>query len=199
MAKKIYLFDSFGGEFYSCLFEGLDEDGKPRLTNLTPGQPVENFLNLLGVNGENILDYHLLCEEGQPADTKMVVAMLGQICLYGIFAYERMSNRLNELRKYGIIYNQDLQKLRVRIHEFDDKESDSVKYRVLMYVGDYYIGDGNVLFNSLSEIVSKLAGFIFFIEGQTHIPLMKCLETNEEIKKQIKRISPNLFDEINQS
>lgn len=194
MTKKIYLFNIFGGEFYCCVFDGLDDGGKPCLANLTPGQPIENFLELLTINGEDILNYQLLCEEGKPADSKLVVTMLGQIFLDGISSYERMCDRLEEMRKYGISYDQELQAFKVKIHEFDDKESNSKKYRVLMFVGGHYIGDGDGLFDSLKEIVMKLNGFFFFIENHTHIPLKKHLEASESIKKQVKRISPDLFD-----
>lgn len=194
MAKKIYLFDSFGGDFYSCMFEGLDEDGCPRLTNMTPGQPIENFLDLLKINGDDILNYQLLCEEGKPADSKMVVTMLGQIFLDGISSYDRMTNRLEEMRKYSISYDQEQQTIKVRILDFEDEETSSMKYNLLMYAGNHYIGSGDGLFDNLKDICSKLSGFFFFIENQTHIPLKKHLLTTERVEKQVKRIAPNLFD-----
>lgn len=194
MEKKIYLFDSFGGDLYSCLYEGLDEDGKPRLTNMTPGQPIENFQYLLKINLEEMNSYQLLCEEGKQADSKLVVAMLGQICFYDYCPYERMTRRLEEMRKYGISYDRELQTVKVRIHTLDVEESKSTKYRMTMYVGGHYVGDGDILYDSIKDICSKLRGFFYFIENQTHIPLKKLLDTDESIQKQVKRISPDLFD-----
>ena len=75
MAKKIFIYDTFGVGFFICDFEGLDEDGKPRLTIMTPGCPVQNFREYTKTYAEEELDYHLLCVEGQPADSKYVVEM----------------------------------------------------------------------------------------------------------------------------
>lgn len=196
MTKKVFLYDTLGTAFFICDFEGLDEDGKPRLTIMTPGYPVQNFLEYTKSYRENELDYYLLCVEGQPADSKYVVEMLGQVFINSNHPYDSLSARLEEMRKYGICYDQEQQKLTIRILEYDDKESKSVKYRMTLFVGDLnlYVGEGEGMYDSLSEIVSKLSGFFFFIENQTHIPLKKHLQASESVKKQVKRISPNLFD-----
>ena len=198
MAKKVYLFDSFGYDFYACEFDGLDADGKPRLTIMTPGCPVENFRDRLEVTEESEYDYYLLCEEGKLADSKLIVEMLGQIFLNNFRPYERLSARLEEMRKWGIDYDRNLQKLTVRILEYDDEESNSVKYRLMMFIGEqyHYVGEGEDMFDSLKEICSKLSGFFYFIESQTNIPLKKHLEVNESLKKQMERIASNVFDRI---
>ena len=194
--KKVFLYDTLGTAFFICDFEGLDEDGKPRLTIMTPGYPVQNFHEYTKSYRENELDYYLLCVEGQPADSKYVVEMLGQVFINSNHPYDSLSARLEEMRKYGICYDQEQQKLTIRILEYDDKESKSVKYRMTLFVGELnlYVGEGEGMHDSLSEIVSKLSGFFFFIENQTHIPLKKHLQASESVKKQVKRISPNLFD-----
>lgn len=196
--KKVYLFDSFGYDFYACEFDGLDADGKPRLTIMTPGCPVENFRDRLEVTEESEYDYYLLCEEGKLADSKLIVEMLGQIFLNNFRPYERLSARLEEMRKWGIDYDRNLQKLTVRILEYDDEESNSVKYRLMMFIGEqyHYVGEGEDMFDSLKEICSKLSGFFYFIESQTNIPLKKHLEVSESLKKQMMRISSNVFDTI---
>ena len=198
MAKKVYLFDSFGYDFYACEFDGLDADGKPRLTIMTPGCPVENFRDRLEVTEESEYDYYLLCEEGKLADSKLIVEMLGQIFLNNFRPYERLSARLEEMRKWGIEYDRNLQKLTVKILEYDDEESNSVKYRLMMFIGEqyHYVGEGEDMFDSLKEICSKLSGFFYFIESQTNIPLKKHLEVSESLKKQMMRISSNVFDTI---
>lgn len=198
MAKKVYLFDSFGYDFYACEFDGLDADGKPRLTIMTPGCPVENFRDRLEVTEESEYDYYLLCEEGKLADSKLIVEMLGQIFLNNFRPYERLSARLEEMRKWGIDYDRNLQKLTVRILEYDDEESNSVKYRLMMFIGEqyHYVGEDEDMFDSLKEICSKLSGFFYFIESQTNIPLKKHLEVSESLKKQMMRISSNVFDTI---
>lgn len=196
MTKKIFIYDTFGVGFFICDFEGLDEDGKPRLTIMTPGCPVQNFHEYTKTYCENELDYYLLCMEGQPADSKYVVEMLGQIFINSNHPYDSLSARLEEMRKYGINYDHELLKLTIRILECEDEETKSVKYRMLMYVGEleHYVGEREDMYDSLSEIVSKLSGFFFFIENQTHIPLRKNLLASDGIKKQVKRIAPNLFD-----
>ena len=74
-----------------------------------------------------------------------------------------------------------------------------VKYRLLMYIGEqyHYIGEGEDMFDNLKDICSKLSGFFYFIESQTHIPLEKHLEVSESLKKQMERITSNVFDSIN--
>ena len=196
--KKVYLYDTFGSALFCCEFDGLDEDGNPRLTIMTPGCPVQNFHEYTKTYCENELDYYLLCMEGQPADSKYVVEMLGQIFINSNHPYDSLSARLEEMRKYGISYDHELLKLTIRILECEDEEAKSVKYRMSMYVGEleHYVGEREDMYDSLKDICSKLTGFFFFIENQTHIPLKKHLVTTVGVEKQVKRISPNLFDKF---
>ncbi len=196
--KKVFLYDSLGSSFFICEFDGLDADGNPRLTIMTPGYPVESFLDYLETNGEDVLDYFLLCEEDKPADSKLVVEMLGQVFLNSIRTYERLSARLEEMRKWGIDYDRNLQKLTVRILEYDEEETNSVKYRLIMYIGEQsrYIGEGDDMYDNLKDICSKLSGFFYFIESETHIPLKKYLEVSESLKMKMERIASNVFDRI---
>ena len=198
MAKKVFLYDSLGSSFFICEFDGLDANGKPRLTIMTPGRSVENFYDDLEINGEYEFNYYLLCEEGKQADSKLIVEMLGQVFLNSIRPYERLSARLEEMRKWGIDYDHDLQKLTVRILEYDDEETNSVKYRLMMFIGEqyHYVGEGEEMYDNLKEICSRLSGFFYFIESQTNIPLKKHLEVSESIKKQMERIASNVFDRI---
>ena len=66
--KKIFMYDTFGTALFCCGFEGLDEDGKPRLTILTPGCPVQNFHEYTETFREDPQAYYFLCEEGKSAD-----------------------------------------------------------------------------------------------------------------------------------
>lgn len=196
--KKVFLYDSKGSVFFICEFDGLDANGKPRLTIMTPGCSVENFYDDLEKNGEYDFDYYLLCEEGKQADSKLIVEMLGQVFLNSIRPYDRLSARLEEMRKWGIDYDHDLQKLTVRILEYDDEETNSVKYRLVMYIGEQYryIGEGDDMYDNLKDICSKLSGFFYFIESETHIPLKKYLEVSESLKMKMERIASNVFDRI---
>ena len=195
MAKKIYLYDSYGYEFYACEFEGLDANGKPRLPIMQPGCPVENFLEHLDFTGDIPVDYLLLCEEGKPADSKLVFEMMGQIFLNGVKAFDRMAERLEEMRKQGIGYAYELQKVKVRINEYDNEESQGKSYSLIMYVGDRFVGEEYDI-KDVKDIITKLCGFFFFIENQVHIPVKKFLEVSESLKKQVMRHSTNLFDEV---
>ena len=195
MAKKVFLYDSYGYEFYTCEFEGLDVNGKPRLTIMTPGCPVENFLEHLDDLSEAPCDYFLLCEEGKPADSKLVFEMMWQIYQNAYRPFERMSDRLEEIRKCDISYERELQRVKVRIFEYDDEETKSKSYRLIMYAGDRFVGD-NYFFKDVKDIVVKLSEFFFFIENHIHLPVKKYLEVNESLKKQVMRHSKNLFDEV---
>ena len=196
MAKKIYLYDSHGYDFYACEFGGLDTDGKPRLTIVTPGRPVENLLDHLDIGGEDPGDYLLLCEEGKPADSKLVVEMLGQILLNGLHPYERMSERFEELRKNGITYDREQQLIKFRIYDYDIEESKNKKFRLIMYVGDNRYVSENDDFDSINDIMITLSGFYFYVEQQFQIPIKKRLEVKYHLKKQVTRQYADLFDEI---
>lgn len=196
MTKKVYLYDSYGYDFYACEYEGLDADGKPRLTIMTPGQPVENFKERLEETGESIYDYYLLCEGGKQADPASVVEMLGVIFLYSGQQNKRIPARLEEMRKYGIDYSRELQKLTVTISELAVESPLDEKYRLSMSVGDRdrYIGECRD-FKYLNELLSKLCNFIYLVEDRAGIPLKKKLRADGDMMKQIKKKMSNLFDE----
>ena len=196
MAKKIFLYDSHGYDFYACEFEGLDTDGKPRLTIVMPGRPVENFLEHLDINGEDPGDYLLLCEEGKPADSKLVVEMLGQILQNGLHPHERMSERFEELRKNGITYDREQQLIKFRIYDYDIEESKNKKFRLIMYVGDNRYVSENDDFDSINDIMITLSGFYFYVEQQFQIPIKKRLEVQNHLKKLVTSKYADLFDEI---
>lgn len=194
MGKKIYLYDLLGYEFYACDFEGLDANGKPRLTIMSPGHPVENFQDYIDFLGEELFDYHLLCEDGETAAAKVVLEMLIQIYLRAERPFERMAERMEEMRMLGIDYSRDLQRVKVKIHEFVDEESNGKSYCLMMYVGNKFAA--NCTYKDVKDIIVKLCEFFFFIENQVHIPVKKYLEVKESLKKQVMRHSTNLFDDI---
>lgn len=195
MAKKIYLYDSFGNEFYACEFEGLDANGKPRLTVMTPGYPVENFLEYLDLMEESPIDYNLLCEEGKTAASKQMVEMMAQIYVNANCPFDRMAERLEDMREWGISYGRNQQRVTVRIYEYEDNEKQRTSYRFNLKVGDTFV-DNFKNFDDVKDIVMKLTGFFFYIENQVHIPVRKCLEVSESLKKQVMRHSSNLFEEV---
>ena len=195
MGKKIYLYDSKGVDFFVCLFDGLDTEGKPRLTIVTPGLTVESFLEHLDYIGEDPNDYFLLCEEGIPADSKHIIEMLGQIYFNSIRPLEWMAERLEKLRMYGISYDRDLQRIRVRMFENKDSAPQGKSYFMEMIVGDTYIGEVDDV-KDLDVLIGKMVKFFDYIENRVQIPLRKCLETNESMKKLVVNHSPNYFDEV---
>ena len=195
MAKKIYLYDSFGNEFYACEFEGLDANGKPRLTVMTPGYPVENFLDYLDLMEESPIDFNLLCEEGKTAASKQIVEMMAQIYVKANCPFERMAERLEDMRKWGIGYGRNQQRVTVRIYKYEDNEKQSSSYRFNLKVGNTFV-ENFKNFDDVKDIVMKLTGFFFYIENQVHIPVRKCLEVSESLKKQVMRHSSNLFEEV---
>ena len=102
MTKKVFMFDSIGYDFYTCEFEGLDANGKPRLTIMTPGCPVESFSDYLDLMEESAIDYNLLCEEGKTAASKQVVEMMAQIYVNANRPFDRMAERLEDMRKWSL-------------------------------------------------------------------------------------------------
>ena len=197
MAKKVYLVDSTGYDFFICEFEGMGSDNRPRLTIMTPGRPVENFLTHLDYYGEDYKDYYLLGEEGKQIDATLVIEMMGQILIRGFDSFHKMALRMEEMRKNGISYDRELQKLQIVIHEVKTNGTEDVRYRVDMFVGENgrMMSDG-VNYESIGDIMLILRNFFCFIEGQMCIPLRKILHVEEHLKKQFKHYCPTVLDEI---
>ena len=191
MNKRIFLYDSFGFDFYACYYEGQDADGKARLTMMTPGKPVVDFQRYLTEFEEDASHYHLLCEEGKPADSKMIIEMLAHVFLNSTRPYEKMAERLNEMWKFGISYDREPQKLTVKLYVLDDDS-----YNIEMYIGDMKFIDNCVNDKSLGDVIVDLSGFFYFMKTQVHIPVTSRLESCEALKKQVKRLAPHLFDEF---
>ena len=195
MAKKVFLYVSYGYDFYTCEFEGLDANGKPRLTIMTPGCPVENFLEHLDILHDDPNNYFFLCEEGKPADPKNVVEMLGQIYMNSARPLERMTERLEEMRKCGIRIDHELQRMRLKILENKNSEPQSKSYYLELSVDYTYIGAIDEI-KDLGATIVKLGKFFDYIEHQVHIPLRKHLVTSESLKKLVIHNWPNMFDDV---
>ena len=193
----MYVRDSTGYDFFICEFEGMGSDNRPRLTIMTPGRPVENFLTHLDYYGEDYKDYYLLGEEGKQIDATLVIEMMGQILIRGFDSFHKMALRMEEMRKNGISYDRELQKLQIVIHEVKTNGTEDVRYRVDMFVGENgrMMSDG-VNYESIGDIMLILRNFFCFIEGQMCIPLRKILHVEEHLKKQFKHYCPTVFDEI---
>ena len=197
MAKKVYLVDSTGYDFFICEFEGLGSDNKPRLTIMMPGSPVENFLEHLDLYGEAPEDYYLLCEEGKQADAALVVEMMGQIILRGMNNFSRMAARMELMRKNGISYSREMQKVTIMVMEDKNDVTGDVTYRANMYIGEelHFVSESDN-YESIGDIILILRNFFCFVEDQMHIPLRKRLEVPPSLKNSCKRYCPSLFDEI---
>ena len=200
MAKKIYLADTEGFGFFVCEYDGLGADNKPRLTVMMPGKPVVNYLEYMDYYGEDPENYYLLCEEGKLADAAMVVGMMGQMFLRDVDSFDRMTARMELMRRNGIDYGRELQKLTIRVVEVKDNDSEAMKYRFDMYVGEegQFVSESN-LFEKSADFICKLRGFFYFIEDQMHIPLRKNLSVPDSLKNLFKRHFPGMFDEIEAS
>ena len=197
MGKKVYLADTEGFGFFICEYDGLGADNKPRLTVMMPGKPVVNYLEYMDYYGEDPENYYLLCEEGKQADAAMVVGMMGQMFLRDVDSFDRMTARMELMRRNGIDYGRDLQKLTIRVIEVRDDDLETMKYRFDMYVGEegHFVSESNY-FEKPADFICKLRGFFYFVEDQMHIPLRKCLVAKAPLDKQFKRYCPSIFDEI---
>ena len=197
MAKKIYLVDSEGFGFFICEYDGLGSDNKPRLTIMMPGSPVENFLEHLDLYGEDPENYYLLCEEGKQADATLVVEMMGQIILRDMNNFSRMAARMELMRKNGISYSREMQKVTIMVMEDKNDVTGDVTYRANMYIGEelHFVSESDN-YESIGDIILILRNFFCFVEDQMHIPLRKRLEVPASLKNSCKRYCPNVFDEI---
>ena len=197
MAKKVYLVDSEGFGFFICEYDGLGSDNKPRLTIMMPGRPVENFLTHLDYYGEDYKDYYLLGEEGKQVDATLVVEMMGQIILRDMNNFSRMAARMELMRKNGISYSREMQKLTIMVMEDKNDVTGDVTYRANMYIGEelHFVSESDN-YESIGDIILILRNFFCFVEDQMHIPLRKRLEVPASLKNSCKRYCPSLFDEI---
>ena len=197
MAKKIYLVDSEGFGFFICEYDGLGSDNKPQLTIMMPGSPVENFLEHLDLYGEDPENYYLLCEEGKQADAALVVEMMGQIILRDMNNFSRMAARMELMRKNGISYSREMQKVTIMVMEDKNDVTGDVTYRANMYIGEelHFVSESDN-YESIGDIILILRNFFCFVEDQMHIPLRKRLEVPASLKNSCKRYCPSLFDEI---
>ena len=197
MAKKVYLVDSEGFGFFICEYDGLGSDNKPRLTIMMPGSPVENFLEHLDLYGEAPEDYYLLCEEDKQADAALVVEMMGQIILRDMNNFSRMAARMELMRKNGISYSREMQKVTIMVMEDKNDVTGDVTYRANMYIGEelHFVSESDN-YESIGDIMLLMRNFFCFIEDQMHIPLRKRLEVPASLKNSCKRYCPSLFDEI---
>ena len=197
MAKKVYLVDSTGYDFFICEFEGMGSDNRPRLTIMTPGRPVENFLTHLDYYGEDYKDYYLLGEEGKQVDAALVVEMMGQIILRDMNNFSRMAARMELMRKNGISYSREMQKVTIMVMEDKNHVTGDVTYRANMYIGEelHFVSESDN-YESIGDIILILRNFFCFVEDQMHIPLRKRLEVPASLKNSCKRYCPSLFDEI---
>ena len=197
MAKKIYLVDSEGFGFFICEYDGLGSDNKPQLTIMMPGSPVENFLEHLDLYGEAPEDYYLLCEEGKQADAALVVEMMGQIILRDMNNFSRMAARMELMRKNGISYSREMQKVTIMVMEDKNDVTGDVTYRANMYIGEelHFVSESDN-YESIGDIILILRNFFCFVEDQMCIPLRKILHVEEHLKKQFKHYCPTVFDEI---
>ena len=197
MAKKVYLVDSEGFGFFICEYDGLGSDNKPRLTIMMPGSPVENFLTHLDYYGEDYKDYYLLGEEGKQADAALVVEMMGQIILRDMNNFSRMAARMELMRKNGISYSREMQKVTIMVMEDKNDVTGDVTYRANMYIGEelHFVSESDN-YESIGDIMLLMRNFFSFVEDQMHIPLRKRLEVPASLKNSCKRYCPSLFDEI---
>ena len=195
--KKVFIYDLIGCDLYACNYVGMAYDGKPLLTIMTPGYSVENLFEYLEKNDEEMGDCILLCEEGKPADSELIVKMFGHMFLNVHPPFEKMSARLREIRMYGIDYERELQKLTVTIFEMDDVKLNKKKYRLFMLVGEHRNHIYEVdLPDKIGDIFSQLRGFFYYMENEVHIPLKKHLEMRGSLDKQLKHKASDIFDEI---
>lgn len=198
MTKNVFLYDSFGSSLLKCEYDGPGADGKPRLTIMMPGHPVESFYDYLKTNGGYADCYYLLCEEGKLVETKLIVEMLGQVGLNSFSPFEDMAARLHEVHEHGISFDHAAQELTVKILEVEDKESNKVYYRLIMSVGGekHYIGEADEVFDNLREIQELLSEIFLFFELEARIPMKKYLEAPKKLKKEFETCRSPKFDYI---
>lgn len=197
--KKLYLFDDFGVALILCEFAGLDQDGKPQFVVKTPGKPLmslEDYQEKVLYNNNPLL---VLCEEGEKVDSMTMLMMMG------VFVFDvsegtnpSMGERIDEMKRLGINWSHEIQKLTISVIEPNRKLAGKGDYIMDIGIGEYREHD--VAYSDrvtdLNDIFWKLRMFFLVVEKQLEIPLRKTLVISKELREKVKKSTLELFDEV---
>ena len=197
--KKVFLYDEFGLDLLLCEFTGLNQKGKPQFVVKTPGKPLmslEDYQSKILINN-NPLD--LLCEEGEKVDSMTMLMMMG------VFVFDvsegtnpSMGERIDEMKRLGINWSHEMQKLTISVIEPNRKLAGKGDYIMDIGIGDYREHD--VAYSDrvtdLNDMFWKLRMFFLMVEKQLEIPLRKTLVISKELREKVKKSTLELFDEV---
>ena len=163
--------------------------------------PVKNPEDYKGhkmlVNGRT-WNYVFLYKEGETIDTVYSsITIEGPVEFEGRQCYKVVPTSIEEPQ---VFFYEEGSKVYIYYMDYGDFEHGYPFVWKEAFDFDLKVGDRFVenfkKFDDVKDIVMKLTGFFFYIENNVNIPVKKCLEVSESLKKQVMRQSTNLFEEV---
>ena len=165
----------------------------------TPGKPLmslEDYQEKVLYNNNPLL---VLCEEGEKVDSMTMLMMMG------VFVFDvsegtnpSMGERIDEMKRLGINWSHEIQKLTISVIEPNRKLAGKGDYIMDIGIGDYREHD--VAYSDrvtdLNDMFWKLRMFFLVVEKQLEIPLRKTLVISKELREKVKKSTLELFDEV---
>lgn len=191
---KAFLYDSRSGDVYHCLLVGADCNGRALWLNITQGGPAETLVQRF--NNPN-LHFNLLSMEGETVPSIMIAKLLATQFVYPPnHMYAGMDNVLDQLYRFGIIY--DKQPLALQIDVWKDEEDGKYAFTMEKYPvmrseiisrkGDY---------ENINDLFDAVENYLWELRKTAQIPILETiLEISSELKRKVKKCYLGEFTKI---
>lgn len=197
--EKIFLYDSFGGSVYRCMFAGVDNCGKAQWINITPGDKpttLEEYVDNEDLDG---ISFYVLSMEGETAQSLEVAKVLGKVmeCPIGSLPAE-LNGAVERMRELGVTWDSKPLDLIVRVFENAKNSKRSGKYSC--WIEDrsncYVIADIDG-YDSLGGLLWAVRAYFMVLETSAGISLLtKDLRISDKLKKEVGKNDLKMFTHI---
>ena len=191
---KAFLYDSRSGDVYHCLLVGADCNGRALWLNITQGEPAETLVQRF--NNPD-LHFNILSMEGDTVPSIMIAKLLATQFVYPPnHMYAGMDNVLDQLYRFGIIY--DKQPLALQIDVWKDEEDGKYAFTMEKYPvmrseiisrkGDY---------ENINDLFDAVENYLWELRKTAQIPILETiLEISSELKRKVKKCYLGEFTKI---
>ncbi len=195
---KAFLYDSFCGLVYRCMFAGIDDCGHAQWVNITPGEQPRTLRDY--VIDEDLEDtrFYVLAMDGETVQSSLIAEVLGKVA-------EEPFNKLSfdldlavqKMKRMGIQWNQEPLELEIRVFENSVKSQRSGKYS--FWVKDkkdtFSILTDVDGFDDLKDVFEWIRTYLQSIEMIAKIPVItKELRISEKLIREVKKDDLAIFN-----
>lgn len=197
---KAFLYDSFSGMVYRCMYAGLDEYGHAQWVNITPGEEPKTLDEYVEDEELDGMRFYVLTMEGETAQSRQVAKVLGKVAelpINGVGA--DLALAVKQMKEMGVKWDCKPLELVVRVFENGMGSKRSGKY-------SFWIEDKNsccsVLadidgFNSLEDLFWSVRTYFLVMESLAGISfLSKDLRICDKLKKEVKKSDLSMFGRV---